>query len=345
MSDHLPKLECLLISTQSRYAIAATVLLVMAAAGCGSSNKEPRRAAGTDAAPKSAPRHEKTARSATKSDSDDVAQTMDRFTMEGFAPDGSKRWDLVGTEAAIDGDMVTIQRPSGVGHDPERTAYLDASVAQVNQANRRIRLEHDVTLHTTDGVWLLSPSMYWLPDQNQVLTEAPVRIETDHMLIRGRGAVADTQLKRAKVVRDVEVVLIPTDHETVEDIRHVKITCEGPLTFDYEKNIATFEKDVHIEDPQGDLYSDKLVAYLNRETRTISYAEATGAVRIVQGKQTIRGGRAVYEPATGKLTLLDAPSLSISLDDTQQSALPMGGGRRDPASGGAGGSFDARMGR
>ena len=264
-----------------------------------------------------------------------TTQQMQTFNMVGYAQDGAKRWELVGTGATVEGDWITIQQPNAVGFSPERTSYMTASLAQVEQTSRRVRLEHDVTIHTSEGLWLMSPSMYWLPDQEELLTEEAVRLETDHMLVRGRGATGHTQLKRAQIQRDVDVVLNPTEATTPAGSSpaaqaspgsnlqaggpgHVHITCEGPLSFDYERHIATFERNVHVVDRQGDIYSDKLVAYLDRVTRTIRYAEALGHVRIVQGTNTATSERAVYEPAFGKVTLVGSPSLVLYPDDKQQ---------------------------
>ncbi|MBI2105133.1 MAG: LPS export ABC transporter periplasmic protein LptC [Candidatus Omnitrophica bacterium] len=249
----------------------------------------------------------------------DADQHMSAFTMTGYEPDGSKRWVLHGRGASAEGAAVTILQPDAVGYDPERTAYLTASAAQVNQTNRRIRMEHDVVLHTSDGLWLTTPLLHWLPDQNEMATDSPVRIETDHMLIRGRGLVGHSQLKRATIARDIELVLNPSDHEAGpaaslaggDARRQVLITCDGPLTFDYEQDIATFEQNVHVQDPNGDLYSDRLIAYLDRKTHTIRYAEAIGQVRIQQQQNTAESERAVYEPAIGKITLVGRPSLLL----------------------------------
>lgn len=272
-----------------------------------------------------------------------VTQEMDGFTMAGYAPDGTKRWDLQGQGATAVGNVVTVQQPSATGYDvaepgatpkpspalmmastpaaapsnAPRTAYLTASLAHVQQDTRRMRLEDQVTVHTSDGLWLFSPEMYWNPDERLMTTDSPVRIETDHMLLRGRGATARTALSQAQVLRDVELVLNPTSEQRPagpNGEHHVHITCDGPLSFDYEHNMVTFEEHVVVNDPQGELYSDKLVAYLDNTTRTIRYAEATGRVRIVQHGNTATGERAVYEPTRGKITLLGAPSLLIQQD-------------------------------
>ncbi len=242
-------------------------------------------------------------------------QQMSGFTLTGYEVSGAKRWTLEGQGASVESDVVTIHRPNAVGYDLGRTAYLTATSAQMRQKDRHVRMEHDVTIHTSDGLWLTTPVLHWIPDQNQVATDLPVRIETDHMLLRGRGARGLTQLKQVTIFEDVELILDPTNHDTAEAPSHVRITCDGPLAFDYEHDIATFEQNVHIEDPTGDLYSDKLIAYLNGASHTIRYAEAVGRVRIHQAHNTAMGERAVYEPAVGKITLVGKPSLLIYPED------------------------------
>ena len=244
--------------------------------------------------------------------SSEATQQMSEFSLTGYEVDGAKRWELVGKGASVEGNIVTIHHPDAVGYDLARTAYLTASVAQVNQTNRHVRMEHDVTIHTSDGLWFTSPVLHWIPDQNRVATDQPVRMETGHMLLRGRGASGLTQLKHATIFKDIELVLNPTNHELpLGQAQQVTITCDGPLTFDYEHNIATFEQNVHVQDPNGDLYSDKLIAYLDQQTRTIRYAEAIGNVRIHQQQNTAASERAVYEPAIGRITLVGKPSLLV----------------------------------
>jgi LPS export ABC transporter protein LptC len=253
-------------------------------------------------------------------------QRMTEFTLAGYEPDGSKKWELVGEGASVDNDIVTIHKPNGVGREPGRTAYLTADAAQMRQKDRHVRLEHNVVVHTSDGLWLSTPLLHWIPDQNQVATESPVRLETGQMLLRGRGARGLTQLKQATIFKDVELILNPGDSQLPGGSRkHVRITCDGPLSFDYDNEIATFENNVHIEDPGGDLHSDKLVAYLDGTTHTIRYAEAVGRVRIIQNQNTASGERAVYEPNAGTFSLVGQPSLLIYPDGQDGAKIPMSG--------------------
>src|SRR5207247_794602 len=115
-------------------------------------------------------------------------QQMDTFHASGYESDGRKSWELTGRTATAEGQIVHIQHPDAVGYQPDRTTYLTASVAHVDQSTHRIRMEHDVSVRTSDRIWLSSPQLYWLPDTHEVATDDAVRLETDHMLVLGRGA-------------------------------------------------------------------------------------------------------------------------------------------------------------
>ncbi len=283
----------------------------------------------------------------------DDAQHMSEFTLAGYGEDGTKHWELTGHGAQVEQGLVTISRPDGIGYDPLRQAYLTASVALVKQDTRQVRLEHDVTMHSSDGWWLTTPILYWLPDADEAVTDHPVRIESDHMLLRGRGARVFAELKYAVIHQDIEMVLNPTEHSAEpllggsgEGPSHVRITCDGPLTFDYERSVATFEQNVHVEDEHGDLYSDKLIAYLHGTTRTIRYAEAIGHVRIERDRNTATGERAIYEPTLGKVTLAGRPSLLLYPDGQGPGAeLPfLGGSPSAPAAAPAASSLSGPLG-
>ena len=251
-------------------------------------------------------------------------QEMEGFRLTGYHVDGTKRWDLNGEGASLNGEIMTIQHPDGIGYDPELTYYLTASAAQVNQTNHHIRMEHAVTIHTSDGLWMSTPVLHWIPDEDRMATDQPVRIETDHMLVWGRGLEGWQRLKYAQLLEDVEMVLdsdAPAEGSP-DGPSHATITCDGPLTFHYEDHIAVFEHNVFVNDPGGDLYSDTLIAYMDPKTHDMHYGEAIGHVRIVQDRQTAHSDRAFYEPSISKMTLVGRPSLLIYPDGEPQAPTP-----------------------
>jgi KDO2-lipid IV(A) lauroyltransferase len=284
------------------WACIAAGALIGACAGCGSRGNDGKAASKASKAAPAVP-----------------DQQLDGFALTGYGNDGSKRWELQGTEASLEGDIVTIQKPNGIGYETDRRAYLTAKQALVHQSSRNVSLREDVTIHTSDGVWFTTPTLEWIPDIERAQTDDPVRIETDHMLIRGRGFDGMAHLKQARVLRDVEVLLNPSDEDRPGlEPKQVTITCSGHLDYEYGKGLVTFHDNVHVIDANGELFSDLMVAYLNSDGRTIRYAEATGNVRIVQQGHHALSDRAVYEPAKGKITLVGKPKLELIPEPGQQ---------------------------
>ncbi len=251
-------------------------------------------------------------------------QQLDGFTLTGYGEDGGKRWELEGKEASLEGQIVTIQKPDGVGFDGPRRAYLTAQEAHVNQTNRNVDLRRDVVVHTSDGLWFFTSQLSWIPDIERAHTDQPVRIETEHMLLRGRGFEGMAQLSDAKLLHDVEVLLNPNGAAVAgapagvsAGRKHVTITCDGPLDYEYDKGLVTFHNNVHVIDANGELFSDVLVARMNPDGRTIKIAEATGNVRIAQQGHQAASQKAIYDPSKGKISLVGKPSLQLKQEPGQ----------------------------
>lgn len=302
-------------------AICASGMIV---SGCGSEENQ------TPASPKSLiDPHETGAVAAPQIESAEMTQPAEQeisgLTMTGYNDDGSKSWELVGEDATVENSIVKVRKPDAIGFGEDgRTAFLTAEYAHINQGNRQVWLENAVTIHTNDGLWLTSPYMHWFPDKEMIATDRSVRLETDHMLLRGRGGKAQTELKHVSMLTDIEMVLNPTENDSDGGPRQVFIVCDGPLEFDYENNIAVFHNNVHVTDINGEIFGDKLVAYMNTTSNTIKYAEITGNVRIVRDFNVAHSQRAVYEPDNGKITLVGRPTLTLN-PDNDSSQLASGG--------------------
>lgn len=97
-----------------------------------------------------------------------------------------------------------------------------------------------------------------------------------------------------------------------------EITAKKQATFDNNANLAEFEGNVVVQDPQFTLFCDKLRVTLSKDRKGLQLAEAMGNVIIVQNstdengktsKATGRAGKAVYEPKSGDVTLSIWPSI------------------------------------
>ena len=102
-----------------------------------------------------------------------------------------------------------------------------------------------------------------------------------------------------------------------------EITAKKQATFDNAANLATFDGNVVVKDPQFTLFCDRLVVTLNKTRKGMKLVEALGNVIIVQentdsGGKTVksigRAGKALYDPATGDVTLTIWPSMQHGIN-------------------------------
>lgn len=103
-----------------------------------------------------------------------------------------------------------------------------------------------------------------------------------------------------------------------------EITAANEATFDNATSMAEFEGRVIVRDPQFTLFCDRLRVRLDKERKGIERAEAIGNVSIIQEnkdeagrviKSIARAGRAVYEPATGNITLSIWPQVQHGINN------------------------------
>jgi lipopolysaccharide transport protein LptA len=102
-----------------------------------------------------------------------------------------------------------------------------------------------------------------------------------------------------------------------------EITSKKQATFDNATSVAEFEGSVVVKDPQFTMFCDQLRVTLNKDRKGLQLVEAFGNVIIIQDntddsgkkvKATGRGGKAVYEPVSGDVTLTVWPSVQHDIN-------------------------------
>ena len=97
-----------------------------------------------------------------------------------------------------------------------------------------------------------------------------------------------------------------------------EITAKKQATFDNASNIAEFEGNVVVVDPQFKLFCDRLKVTLGANRKGLELVEAFGKVILVQDnvdsngkvvRATGRAEQAIYDPKTGNITLKIWPSV------------------------------------
>lgn len=76
----------------------------------------------------------------------------------------------------------------------------------------------------------------------------------------------------------------------------------GTLTFDYQRRVAVFDRDVVVVDPAVRMESDRLTMTFD-EAQQPENATAVGNVKITEGDRVATADRAVYDVKSGQLVL------------------------------------------
>lgn len=261
-------------------------------------------------------------------DSQKSEQQIGDFSLSGYGEKGKKSWDLAGKSADIFTDEVKLKDVNGNLYGKDEDINLTAKTGDFNKANGKVHLEKNVVITTSKGAKLTTDSMDWDRKNQLVTTKDRVNIEKDNINITAIGAHGEPNLKKIALNKDVRVDINPSlkaaaDPGGLGVKEKTMITCEGSLEIDYEKNIATFNKDVKVERPDLTIYSDRMDLYFSagkdnrQENKTsqimgnnkIDKIVARGNVRIVRGEDTSYSEEAVYTAADSRVVLSGRPKL------------------------------------
>jgi len=180
-----------------------------------------------------------------------------------------------------------------------------------------------VVITTGSGAKLTTDSLDWDRKNDLVATPDKVNIVRDNMVAEATGATGKPALSKVSLEKEVKVQLLPAkDKESAVGTDKVVITCDGPLSIDYENNFATFSNNVKVDRQDSQIYSDKMDVYFNRggENKAnkpgmmnskIDKIVAHGNVKIIKGPNVSYSDEAVYSAVDNKITLLGRPKLII----------------------------------
>ena len=261
-------------------------------------------------------------------DNQESDQQIGDFSLSGYGERGKKSWDIAGKSADIYPEEVKLKDVNGNLYGKEENVNLTAKTGDFNKTNGKVHLEKDVVITTSQGARLTTDSMDWDRNKQLVTTNDRVNIDKDNINITGTGAHGEPNLKKIALNKDVRVDINPSLKAAADSAglgvkEKTTITCEGSLEIDYEKNIATFNKNVKVERPDSTIYSDKMDLYFSpgKDKRQVSKAPqimgnnkidkivARGNVRIVRGENTSYSEEAVYTAADRKIILNGRPKL------------------------------------
>ncbi|OGX40657.1 MAG: LPS export ABC transporter periplasmic protein LptC [Omnitrophica WOR_2 bacterium RIFCSPHIGHO2_02_FULL_68_15] len=223
------------------------------------------------------------------------------FNLASYDDDGRKRWEVLGQTADVQDQTIHLTDITATAYHPKTTVVLTADEGTFDRERQSVHLERDVKAVTTEGTTLTTPSLDWDAERQIASTEQRAVVAREGLTVQGEGATAAPQLKSVRFQRDVQVDLQPA----------TTITCEGPLEVDYARHRARFWRRVHVRDPRGDIWADRMDVWMDPKTRQLTQAQCWGHVTIQQASQRARARRATYHAPTGKMQLIGHPVVTF----------------------------------
>lgn len=253
---------------------------------------------------------------------------MSDFSLSGFGDKGAKAWDVKGRSADIGTEIIKLNDIVSNFYGAEETVRLTAKTGNFNRREGNIHLQDDVVVTTSSGARLLTDALDWDRKRQIIETTHLVRVYKADMTATGLGAKGFPDLNKLDLEKDVTVSIDQPPQEGGKGIRRIEITCDGALQVDYQKNIATFNKNVKVTTQDGVITGDQMEVYFSTKKPAgksgkaaiddiaaagskIERIYARGNVTINRAGNVSYSEEAVYSALENKITLLGRPKLVI----------------------------------
>ena len=131
--------------------------------------------------------------------------------------DGEMVWEAQADRAHVDhsgqtahGEVVTVVyfRHGRV------VSHARADEADIDLRDYNIDADGAVEVHSSDGVVLRTPHLYWDNRLQKISSASPVKVIRGHTVLTGRGFVGDRDLDDVRILHDVQAEAV-----SVEDLR------------------------------------------------------------------------------------------------------------------------------
>lgn len=253
------------------------------------------------------------------------------FSLAGYGDRGKKSWDVAGESADLSTDVIKLNNITSNFYGENDTVKLTADTGDFNKTGGKLHVENNVVVTISSGGKLTTDSLDWDRNNQTVSTPDKVNVTKENIEAVGHGAVAETALNKMNFTKDVQVDIKPVEDAKKTQssaLDKVTITCDGPMEMDYQRKIATFNKDVKVDAKDAIIFSDLMEVYfLSADSKNkakkmeagsvfmgsqIERIRAWGNVRILRGENISYSDEAIYMAADNKIVLTGRPKLIIS---------------------------------
>ncbi len=226
-----------------------------------------------------------------------------------------------------------------------QTVFITSENGEMNKTSDEGRLSDNVVVRFDPETQLNTEYMRYLPEKKFVCTDDPVTINGSGMKIVGQGCEIDLINKKMWIKKDAEMELdgvkndlfflskdkVSQDTQTLEESaitpkgtgrketpsEKTYIRSSGQLIFDRQpdSNIMTFNDNVQVTKGSSTVFSDKLVVFLDPQTKQTKQAIASGNVLASQGTKIAKGSFLTWDVDTQSAILEDTQRAGFVKDD------------------------------
>jgi len=237
-------------------------------------------------------------------------QKFHGFNLQGYDETGEKSWEVNGDTADIVGSEIILHNVNANTFGNDKMNVV-AKTGIVNQTSGKMHLEEDVVITSEDGQTMTTDTLDWNRNEDLVTTPDDVIIKGEKMMATGTGLHAQPGLKKAKIIKDVTVIVDTAEKDITGESKKVTITSDGPMVINQLEGIGTFDINVvAIQDDQI-LRADHMEIHFDEDMKGVQKMVCTGNVEIEQGENRSFAQKAVYSAAAQKLTLTGRPKLIL----------------------------------
>ncbi|MBF0522652.1 MAG: LPS export ABC transporter periplasmic protein LptC [Candidatus Omnitrophica bacterium] len=234
------------------------------------------------------------------------------FNLQGYNQQGQKSWDVKGDTANIVGTQVQLNKVDANAYG-EQNMNVTAETGVLDQASGNMRLEKDVVITSDRGSQLMTNSLDWDKNKDEVTTQDNVTITDEQMTATGTGLKAKPGLKTAQINKDV-TVMVAAKTDSPDGKSTVTVTSDGPMIINQATSMAEFNVNVVAIQEDRTLKADRMEIYFDQKMKQIKEILCIGNVMIEQGGNKTYADKATYSAQDQKLTLSGRPKLILETE-------------------------------
>jgi LPS export ABC transporter protein LptC/lipopolysaccharide transport protein LptA len=225
---------------------------------------------------------------------------------------------------------------------------ITSDIAEMNSISNEGYLSENVVIHLDQETRLNTDFLRYLPEKKSIYTDDPVTIHGKGLIIKGQGCEINLVNKVMRIKRDAEMEMDgttndlfflsensasqtsledtisgdgPAEGKTPQEKTFIRSSGKLILTKQADTNVMTFHDNVVVKRGNANIFSDKLVIFLDPETKKTKQAIATGNVLASEGTKIARGDSLSWDVNTQTAVLEDSHKAEFIQEELNIDAL------------------------